>query len=89
MVSVMAECEVIPDDWWSMPLFRLVESLQDDGVNIWVAGANDVHVLVVNADTGNVSVGPPYTTNGLGRWECSVNHWRGNVGLYHNRFPRR
>lgn len=72
------------------PIEGEIETLQDAGRNVYVAGWTDNlrYCLIVDNDNGQCSIATRYTCNGLGRWECSVNHRHDYAELYAERFPR-
>lgn len=75
---------------------REIDRLQGEGeVNIWIEGWNEAgtHCLIVqpndrSPDGGTVTIASRHACNGIGRWECSVNHWRAHTDLYRETFSR-
>lgn len=76
---------------YDTPIGDRVDALMDAGRNIWIAGFthDGQRALIVDADNEQVSVAHVDTANGLGRWECNIDHWRHNIGTYSERFPQR
>ncbi len=74
---------------WHTPIVDTVESLQDEGRNVWIAGFGAHHALIIDADNDQVTVAHVETCNGLGRWECSKQHYDAFQSLYNARFPLR
>lgn len=78
-------------DFWTSPLADFVNSLMDEGreVYIWGISADGRRALVVDLDNDRVSVATPEAGASLGRWECSHSHLWANVRHYWDRFPGR
>ena len=72
------------------PLELNVDRLQSEGHSLYVAGWTDDgrYALVVIPAQDSVTVASKNTANGIGRWECSIAHYRGESELYAARFPR-
>lgn len=76
---------------YESPLGNSVNRLQDEGRNVYIAGFTNDHkyALVVDGDGDQVAVASLHTVNGIGRWECSKQHYENEIGLYSERFPVR
>lgn len=74
------------------PIAKQVERLQD----IWIEGwtIDGAYCLIVDNrpslahDGGHVTVASFASCNSLGRWECSLDHFREAMPYYLSRFPR-
>lgn len=73
------------------PIFVTIERLWDAGRDLYAFGfsPDERRVLIVDVDNEQVSIAHVDTANGLGRWECSKDHFWSNMGLYAERFPVR
>jgi hypothetical protein len=76
-------------DFWASPLALMVDSLMDEGRNIWVWGisTDGARALIVDRDNDRVSIARSDCGTSLGRWECSTRHLGENTGVYAERFP--
>lgn len=76
---------------WESPRAEQVDGLQAAGRNITIFGfsGDGRWAAIVDRDAGQVTVANAGGSCGLGRWECSIEHFYGFLGLYVERFPLR
>jgi len=75
---------------YGTPIATLVESLQNDGREVYIRGFSHdgSRALVVDNDHQVVSVASIESYGTLGRWECSTTHLGAYGEIYSGRFPR-
>jgi succinate dehydrogenase/fumarate reductase flavoprotein subunit len=78
------------ENFWDTPLGATIQRAWDEGENIAVMGLtpDGDRALIADFHRGQVTIAKVDTIASLGRWECSLAHYREDIALYSERFSR-